>query len=275
MSSSWGADMTVTVSDFDTAYLSMNTDEQALAGWMVSYDDGSSYRESTSEPNQVALRQSPSTSSTTNANDRTMIMRDRLHAAGSFQCDGVANHSQESARHHVGDPTHEGSSSSGIKQHPLGTAQAYDTARAAFALDNSSLLGPPNMTSPTASTPLLNGSHTQRKKYICPFCNMGEGHTTREYTKRTIGTPNTDFTIGTPTSSSALSKTYKCEFQKTDAFDNHIKEIITRRLRRVSCIANIHVLHILQSRTCILYARWPNVLSTTPRPETHFRDTPI
>ena len=68
---------------------------------------------------------------------------------------------------------------------------------------------------------------SNRCLYICPLCNMGEGHKTRPYNRKA--------SAGTLTSKDS-SINYKNAFTKKKVFDNHIKTSHIKLFDRINCV---------------------------------------
>lgn len=62
------------------------------------------------------------------------------------------------------------------------------------------------------------------EQYICPFCNMGSGHTTRVYTRSSNDSPEARDGSNRAPSSATRPRTYDRTFQTPIAFDRHILE---------------------------------------------------
>lgn len=76
-------------------------------------------------------------------------------------------------------------------------------------------------------------NHARRERYICPLCNMGDGHERRSYNKRsgTDGNPRTS-TSSSP--SPDKPKEYASVFQRPTAFDKHINELHEKIFRSIN-----------------------------------------
>jgi hypothetical protein len=76
-------------------------------------------------------------------------------------------------------------------------------------------------------------NHAHRDKYICPLCNMGEGHEKRPYNRKL----DTDGNSRTPASSSPShnkTKEYMGVFRRPTVFDKHINELHEKIFRSIN-----------------------------------------
>lgn len=75
--------------------------------------------------------------------------------------------------------------------------------------------------------------YTRREMYICPLCNMGDGHEKRSYNKKS----DTDRSSRTPAPSSLSPdkpKEYARVFQRPTTFDKHINELHERIFQSIN-----------------------------------------
>lgn len=70
-----------------------------------------------------------------------------------------------------------------------------------------------------------------QEQYTCPFCNMGSGHTTRSY-KRKSQSLRVSTEDGLTVSTAARPRTYIRTFRTPIAFDRHIQERHGRFFKR-------------------------------------------
>ena len=88
-----------------------------------------------------------------------------------------------------------------------------------------------------------------RERYICPLCNMGDGHETRSYNKKS----DTDRHSVTSTPSSPSPdkpKEYVAVFQRPTAFDKYITELHEKIFRSIN--SNEYICALCPCSTIVL-----------------------